>query len=186
MIIITISKRKLKIAAAAVLAVILVCVGILQVFSNQRTEKFKELVLSLRQIDTEVQEEILTATSPAPEASNEVQIFDVAKGRIVKKMKTCEGIQRQAEKIVNSMSGLYVKVQPLPEKGYIVKIPFNPPVMVQNPYINAMVDKIFLIFTEKEPPFLLILDEKDRPFAYNFSAKTDDLMKYLNFKFDYQ
>jgi hypothetical protein len=77
-------------------------------------------------------------------------------------------------------------VKPLPSKGYIVKIPINPPLMVQNQFINAPVDNIFIIFTETEPPILLLLDEKGKPFVYNFSAKTDTLKKYLNFNFSFK
>jgi uncharacterized membrane protein YvbJ len=87
MLIITISKRKLKIAAAAALAVILVFVGITQIFGSQHNDRFQEIVDALRQIDTDESDEILTATNPNPEISDEVQIFDVEKGRIVKKLK---------------------------------------------------------------------------------------------------
>jgi hypothetical protein len=186
MLIITISKRKLKIAAAAALAVILVFVGVTQIFGSQHNDRFQGIVEALRQIDTEAPEEILTATNPNPEISDEVQIFDVEKGRIVKKLKICAPIQAEAEKILNSVTGLYVKVKPLPPKGYIVKIPINPPLMVQNQFINAPVDNIFIIFTETEPPILLLLDENGKPFVYNFSAKTDTLKKYLNFNFSFK
>ena len=185
MIIISISKRKLKLFSAALLAVLLLFIGVSQIFGSQNTEKYKELVQALRQQEIAVSGEILTATSPAPESGSEIQIFDVAKGKIVKKMSSGPAVEAEAEKIINSITGLYAKVKPFPEKGYIVRVPCNPALIVQNSYINATVDKMYIIFTQNEPPIVLILDSKDRPFVYNFSCSTDTLVKYLNFKFNY-
>ena len=186
MIIITISKRKLKLFAAAFLAVILTFVGITQIFGNQGIDNYKVLVEALRQTEVAVSDEVLTATSPTPDTSNdEIQIFDVGKGNVVKKMKSTPTLQAEAEKVINSITGLYVKVQPLPEKGYIVRIPMSPPMTVQSRYINAIVDKIYVIFTKNNPPIVLILDSRNKPFVYNFSSSTEALKKNLGFDFIY-
>ena len=185
MIIISISKRKLKLFAFALLAVLVVFIGANQIFGNQNTEKYKELVQALQQQEIAVSDEILTATSPAPESSNEIQIFDISKGKIVKKMKTGPTIQTEAGKIMNSITGLYAKVKPFPDKGYIVRVPCSPALIVQNNFINATVDKMYIIFTQNEPPIVLILDCKEKPFVYNFSNSTQELKKYLNFSFTY-
>ncbi|NLW02450.1 MAG: hypothetical protein GX027_04205 [Clostridiaceae bacterium] len=185
MIIISISKRKLKFFAAAVLAVFLVSFGIYQIFGNQDTENYFELVNMLRCRDVAASGEILEETAPASESSDEVQIFDIGKGKVVKRMKATPMIQEQARKIIGSITGMYAKIQPFPDKGYIVKIPVNPALKVQSQYINASVDRIYVIFTDKEPPIVLILDSSDKPFVYNFGWKTDELEKQLGFKFVY-
>lgn len=185
MIIISISKRKLKLFAAALLAVFLISLGIYQIFGEQDTENYNELVDMLRYREVAVSGEILEATTPAPESINEIQIFDIRKGRVVKKLKTSPPIQEQAEQIIGSITGLYAKVQPFPDKGYIVRVPVNPALKVRNQYINATIDRIYIIFTEKEPPFVLILDSSEKPFVYNFSWKTDELKKLLDFDFAY-
>ena len=100
-------------------------------------------------------------------------------------MKATPMIQEQARKIIGSITGMYAKIQPFPDKGYIVKIPVNPALKVQSQYINASVDRIYVIFTDKEPPIVLILDSSDKPFVYNFGWKTDELEKQLGFKFVY-
>jgi len=185
MIVISISKRKLKLFAAAVLFVFLVSFGIYQIFGNQDTENYFELVNMLRHRDVAASGEILEETAPASESSDEVQIFDISKGKVTKRMKTTPAMQEQARKIISSITGMYAKVQPFPDKGYIVRIPVNPALKVKNEYINAVIDRIYVIFTEKEPPIVLILDSSEKPFVYNFSWKTDELEKQLDFDFAY-
>lgn len=185
MIIISISKRKLKWLAVAVLVVILASLGIYQIFGDQDTENFDALVNMLRYREVAVSGEVLEATKPAAETSDEIQIFDISKGKVVKKLKTSAAVQEQAIQIINSITGLYAKVQPLPDKGYIVRVPVNPALKVRNQFINATIDKIYIIFTEKEPPFVLILDSSEKPFVYNFDCKIDELVKYLDFDFTY-
>ena len=184
MIIVSISKRKLKLFAVAVLAVCLVSFGIYQIFGDQDAENYSELVDMLRNRDVAVSGEILEATNTS-ESNNEIQIFDISKGKVVKKMNTTPSLQEQALQIISSITGLYTKVQPFPEKGYIVRIPVDPALKVQNQYINATIDKIYVIFTEKEPPIVLILDSSEKPFVYDFNWKTDELEKQLDFNFAY-
>jgi hypothetical protein len=185
MVIISISKRRLKLLALTVLAVLLVFVGVDRIFASRGAERYKELVKALKQQEIAVSDEILSATSPEPENSGEVQIFDIGKGRIVKKMKTSPAIQNEAEKMVSSITGVYTRIKPFPDNGYIVRLPLNPALLVQNGYISASVDKIYVIFTQKEPPILLILDNNEKPFVYNFSRSTEELIKHLDFKFTY-
>jgi len=185
MIIISISRRKLKLIAAAALAVFLVSFCVWQIFGNQDTENYFELVNMLRQRDVAASGEILEETSPATESSDEVQIFDIGKGKVVKRLKTSPKIQEQARRIISSITGMYAKVQPFPDKGYIVKIPVKPALRVQSQYINASVDRIYVIFTAEEPPIVLILDSSEKPFVYNFSWDTGELEKLLDYKFVY-
>ena len=84
MIIVSISKRKLKLFAVAVLAVCLVSFGIYQIFGDQDAENYSELVDMLRNRDVAVSGEILEATNDS-ESNNEIQIFDISKGKVVKR-----------------------------------------------------------------------------------------------------
>ena len=179
-----ISKRKLKFFAAAVLQCSSFPLAFIR-FLKPDTENYFELVNMLRCRDVAASGEILEETAPASESSDEVQIFDIGKGKVVKRMKATPMIQEQARKIIGSITGMYAKIQPFPDKGYIVKIPVNPALKVQSQYINASVDRIYVIFTDKEPPIVLILDSSDKPFVYNFGWKTDELEKQLGFKFVY-
>jgi hypothetical protein len=185
MIIISISRRKLKLIAAAVVAACIVCLGIYQILAGHDAENYAELVEMLRNRDVAASGEILVATSQAGEDMDEVQIFDIGKGKVVKRMKSTPSFQEQARQIISSITGMYAKVKPFPEKGYIVRIPVNPALRVQNEYMNATIDRIYVIFTEDEPPIVLILDSSEKPFVYNFSWNTEELERQLDFNFAY-
>lgn len=171
--------------AAAVIAAIIVCACFYRILAGSDSENYAEIVEMLRNRDVAASGEILIATSPAGGDMDEVQIFDIGKGKVVKRMKVTESLQEQARQIIGSITGMYAKVQPFPDKGYIVRIPVDPAVRVQNEYINATIDRIYVIFTENEPPIVLILDSSEKPFVYNFSWNTDELEKQLDFRFEY-
>jgi hypothetical protein len=113
-----------------------------------------------------------------------VEIFDITKGEVIKRVELNSDIQREAEKFLKGITGMYVKVKAFPDKGYIIKIPLKPSVIVKSQWLNDIVEKVFVIFPEKEAPYLLILDENERPLFYNFEGSTDLLLKNLSFQLE--
>jgi hypothetical protein len=110
-----------------------------------------------------------------------VEIFDVSQGIVIKKSQSSEKIQKTAYDYLMNISSLYVKVKALPDKGHIIKIPFEEPKLIQNKWINGNVSEVFVILPEQQKPYLLVLDESRRPFFYNFEGNTYELLKSLDF-----
>lgn len=187
MMVITIRKFRLKLAVAALMAVGLLALGVNQIFSSLKANEFKDIVEALREVPFEASDaEVLTSTTTAPDPDKDIQLFDISKGKVVKNMAPSPVFQDEAEKIIISIAGLYVKVKPFPETGYIVKIPLNPRLNVQNLFISATIDKIFVIFTKDEAPLLLVLDQNERPYIYTFTHSTQKLLDTLKYPFDYR
>lgn len=115
-------------------------------------------------------------------ANRQIEIFSINKESVVKKAPLSPVIKNEAVKYLNSITGLYVKVKALPDKGYIIKIPLEPPVKIQTEWLDDLVHEIFVIFPEdKTPPYLLILDDNNRPYFYTFDESTEILLKELKF-----
>lgn len=117
-----------------------------------------------------------------------IEIFDIGKESVVKIVKVNDDAINEAKKCLNGITGIFVKVKAFPDKGYIVKVPFEPKIKVENPWLNDYginsVDKIFIIFPDEEKPYLLVLDDRERPFFFTIDCNTDKLLESLNFVID--
>lgn len=111
---------------------------------------------------------------------NSVEIFDINKGEVIKKVKANDFIQSEAKKYILGITNIYTKIKAFPDRGEIIKIPLNPAVNVSNQWLDRVVDKVFIILPENEDPYLLILDEKERPLFYTFEESTRELVESLN------
>ncbi|HHW48055.1 MAG TPA: hypothetical protein GXX14_05490 [Clostridiaceae bacterium] len=145
-------------------------------------KKYESLACSSFQLNQASLVGFLVSADMHVQEDEKVEIFDVKKGEIIKRVELSNDIQREAEKFLKGITGMYAKVKAFPEDGYIVKIPLNPSVIVKSQWLNNIVDKVFVIFPKEEAPYLLVLDEKERPLFYNFEGSTDMLLENLSFQ----
>lgn len=111
-----------------------------------------------------------------------IEIFNIEKGKVVKEISTSTDINKETELIISSVSGVYKNLDPLPHKGFMVKIPVDPPIHLQNEWFNDYVDEVVIIFSnEEKDPYLMIWDDENRPHFYSFQMKTEKLEKLLSF-----
>ena len=61
-----------------------------------------------------------------------IEIFDISKGIVEKTVPVNATELTEAKGILKGITGIYLKVNALPEKGHIIKIPFEPNIMVKN------------------------------------------------------
>jgi len=122
----------------------------------------------------------LTQENP-DRSGRHIEIFDVCKGSVIKRIGLNSEIQGEAEKYLKSITGMYVRVKAIPDNGHIIKIPLEPPVKVQNKWLDEAVDELFVILPEETTPYLLVLDDKGRPLFYTFEGNVNVLLDNLNF-----
>jgi len=118
-----------------------------------------------------------------------IEVFDIAKGEVILTKAVNPDIQNEVFNYVKTIKGIYTKVMPFPEKGYIIRVPFDPPRTADIKLLNDSgiknFDAVFIILSDKEAPILLILDSKSRPVFYLFNAGVDPLLEYLDLKVEY-
>jgi hypothetical protein len=95
-------------------------------------------------------------------------------------------IQNEVFNYVKTIKGLYTKVMPFPEKGYVIRVPFDTPMKVDQKLLNKsgikVLDSVFIILSDKEAPIMLILDSQERPYFYTFNASVQPLLDYVKLK----
>lgn len=112
-------------------------------------------------------------------ANKDIELFDIAKGSVIKKIKSDIQVQKEVFMYLNSITGMYPKVNALPNSGYIIRIPLDNSYKIKNFWIDSFIDEIFIIFKTGSTPYLLLLDDKKRPLFLNFNKKTTNLLNLL-------
>ena len=112
----------------------------------------------------------------------DIEIFDITKGKVIKVTDSKPKIQKIAIGYLHEISGVYGKFNPIPDNGYAIRIPLESSVKVESKWLNVTVDEVIIIFPEGEPPFLMLTDNENRLFCFNFKGDTKKLLKSLAFK----
>ncbi|MCL6624228.1 MAG: hypothetical protein K6T17_06380, partial [Fimbriimonadales bacterium] len=74
------------------------------------------------------------------------------------------------------ITGVYVKFNPIPKEGYMIKVPLEPSIMVENQWFNDLVSEVIIIFTSEEEPYIMIFDDENRA---HFLTSEGDLVQLL-------
>ncbi|MFD2444264.1 hypothetical protein ACFSO7_09825 [Bacillus sp. CGMCC 1.16607] len=125
---------------------------------------------------------ILLIHSPVgfAEIDKNIEVFDIQKGKVIKAVPLQDEFQAEVKKYIAGIDHIYVKINPIPKKGYMIKIPLNPKVHIQNQWINTNSDQIILVFTKDEKPYLMVFDDKNHPLFFTFKGgNTDVLLRNL-------
>lgn len=183
MVIIARNKKLLKVIAVSIF-VVLIGFSLYRHMTNMQAKNHQQMVQAhnIRELEESFATTFLTSTS----VDENVEIFDIGKGNVIMEVQVNTIALTEAKKYIQRITGTYVKVKALPDKGYIIKIPFKPTLTVKNQLLNDYninsIDKIFIIFPQEDAPYLLVLDGCERPYFYYFEGDTDKLLRSLNFE----
>lgn len=124
----------------------------------------------------------LISTNCIAQTNQQIQIFDINKGKVIKFVQINTDLQQEAEKFLEGITGVYVKYNPFPNKGFMIRIPLEPNIMVKNQWFNHLVDEVTIIFSGQEKPYFMFFDDENRPYFFTFEGNTENFLKLLNFK----
>ena len=103
------------------------------------------------------------------ETTKQIEIFDIEKGAVIKTVPPNPIFQTEAAKILKNIKGIYKKVNPIPKKGLMVKIPLNPMISVQNQWLHTLVDEIIIFFPEDEDPYIMTFDDENNYYFFTIN-----------------
>lgn len=113
----------------------------------------------------------------------DVEIFDIGASTVVKKIPSNEIIQNEVVNILENITGVYVKIKPMPRDGYIIKVPLEPSVRTKNHWLTDQgimsVNEVFIFLLSQEKPFILVM-YNNMPYFYTFEGNTEVIMKEIN------
>lgn len=110
-----------------------------------------------------------------------IELFDIEKNEIIKTTKPNRKIQLEVEKIIEEIDDIVRKLKPIPDKGYMIRIPLKPSIQLENQWVYALIDEVIIIIPEDEEPYLLIFDDENKTHFFTSEAKIDTLLNTLSF-----
>ncbi|GAE25191.1 hypothetical protein JCM9140_1171 [Halalkalibacter wakoensis JCM 9140] len=125
----------------------------------------------------------LFATIPVYAQSNEdgyVEVYDLQLDKITKTIPVSEEILTKAERYLTNIDELYKKFKPMPQKGKLIRIPFNSSIHIKNKWVTSSIQEVIFIIPENDSSLLLVFDEEKTPFFFTFTENIDELLAEID------
>lgn len=179
MIVIRISRRWLIVAAIMALTALVAFNVSIYNKNREMADKLTLLNCLSNQLDNANMFKFLVSASLESREGRPIEVFDVIKGDVIRRINSTPSLQNEAENSLKGITGMYTKVKAFPEKGYIIKVPLDPAMEVNNQWLRSKVNDVFIIFPHQESPYLMVLDSKKRPLFFNFNASVSEFQKLI-------
>lgn len=115
------------------------------------------------------------------EGFKNVEIFDPKQDKVVKVVQSNQQIQDIITSWITNIEGLY-KNDPATDDGYVIKVPLDPAVKVNCESLNALVNEVFILIPENDPPCYLIFEDENKLLSFPFNGDINKLSNILAFK----
>ena len=124
---------------------------------------------------------LLFSTQVNAQTNQQIEIFDINQGKVIKYAQTSSEIQQEVGQLLGRINGAYIKYNPIPNKGFMIRIPLEPNFMVKNQWFDDLVDEVTLIFPDQEDPYLMVFDDENKPYFLTFEGSTERVLRLLDF-----
>lgn len=112
-----------------------------------------------------------------------VEIFDPKQNKVVKEVKLTREIENMVTGWLAHPGEIVAKLNPMPDDGYVLRVPLQPTPALRNKWLYADIDEVFIVIPANEPPFYVILGD-DGMSCYLVNGDISMLSEALNFKLD--
>src|SRR5690625_1997242 len=113
---------------------------------------------------------VFSETEAATKTDQMIEVFDVNDNDVIMNIHLNQAIQYDVKNILVGIDGIVKKVNPIPNDGMIVKIPIEPNVMVENEWLNDLIDEVMIFYSKKDYPYLLTFDQENNPYFFTFKG----------------
>lgn len=120
--------------------------------------------------------------SESQPTNNIVQVFDVAKGKVVHTVANSPQFQKTAEQWLSQITSLAPEIQPDMKATYIVRVPVDPAKTLNVGQVTLPVKEIFLFYYSdaSKEPLLLMFDENKKPYFFHIHEDIKPFIQSLN------
>ncbi|PYI50888.1 hypothetical protein [Paenibacillus flagellatus] len=92
-----------------------------------------------------------SAAESAGRAPEPAQLFDVSRGEVIRTAPNTPELRRVAASWIASIRGVWGGLRPEPRSGYIVKVPFEPPLFTDSVWYRGEVKELYAMWDPKAP-----------------------------------
>lgn len=105
-----------------------------------------------------------------------IEIFDIEKNNVILRVQMNQTVQHDVDGLMGSIDGVVKQINPIPSHGFIVKIPLERNIMVDNEWLHDLVDEVMIFYSEKDEPYLLVFDQENSSYFFTFKGNAVDLL----------
>lgn len=115
---------------------------------------------------------------------NDIEIYDIKKDKLIKTVQSNSEIENLVINYLQGIDGIYAKLNPIPKEGYAIKVSLESPLVLQNEWINDIVDQAIIVLPKEEgtKAFFIIFEKEDKFMCFTFKGEVELLIKKLKFK----
>jgi len=125
----------------------------------------------------------LSSMNVYAEGNKNIEIFDITQEKVVKVVQPNQQVEKLVLDYLHQIDGFVAKCDPIPNKGYAIRVPLESSVKIQNRWINGTVDEVIIIIEgETLEPFLVVFENGQRFLCLHFKGNLNKLSKVLGFK----
>ena len=126
---------------------------------------------------------LMHSTIISAEGFNHIEIFDAKQDKVVKVVQSNKEIHDMVAGWINGVDSIYAKNDPVTNDGYAIKISLEPAVKVHGKALNSLVNEIYIIIPENDPPFFMAFEGENKLSCFPFKEENINiLLKSLDFK----
>jgi hypothetical protein len=109
----------------------------------------------------------------------DIEVFDIKTQKVIKSVPNTDKIQEEVQHCLTTVNGLSRLLNPIPKEGQIFKIPVQPSRVVNNQWINTLVDEVKVIVPRNGKPLLMVFDDENNPYFFELDYDITPLLSQI-------
>ncbi|RLL43667.1 hypothetical protein D8M04_12140 [Oceanobacillus piezotolerans] len=110
---------------------------------------------------------------------SQIEVFDIEKGEVTKKVEMNPSIQAEVEMFLENINEAYHKFDPIPKEGKLIRVPLQPSVTVENEWVHTLIDEVIIISPKSGEPHLMLFDDENNIHFFNFKYEGESFWKKI-------
>jgi hypothetical protein len=116
--------------------------------------------------------------------NQQIKVMDIETNEMIKETKLSSKMDKYAISAIKSIQKVTVQANPIPNKGYLIRIPLTKSYKVKNKWFDSLISEIILIYdkSSENQGRLILYDDENTPMFFDIEFNFTDLLKTLDIK----
>ncbi|MEC2078658.1 hypothetical protein [Metabacillus fastidiosus] len=110
-----------------------------------------------------------------------IKIMDIEKNQIIAEKKSSPKIEEKVKDTIASIKNIAVEVNPIPDKGYLIRIPLMKPLKIKNKWYDDITNEVIIIYSKEEnfPHKIILFTDDNKPVFFDVNTDLTPLINIL-------
>ncbi|MFC0270653.1 hypothetical protein ACFFIX_04205 [Metabacillus herbersteinensis] len=115
------------------------------------------------------------------QATEPIKVMDIESGEIIKEKAMTETLEKEVLSIIKSITTITIEANPVPKKGYLVKVPLTKSFKVKNKWFDEIVNEVIIVYSPATnvPQKIILFTDENKPMFFDVKNDLTQLLKEL-------